>query len=77
MYEPCHEWKCSGGEHKFPCLLQCDRKEYFIEKIKEMDFEVQTQLVPYIQEVCAKMRPSLLVVLLIGAFPRLIISILC
>ena len=33
-------------------LFQCDKKEYFIEKIKQMDFEIQTQLVPYIQEVC-------------------------
>lgn len=33
------------------CAVQCERKEYFIEKIKEMDFEVQTQLVPYIQEI--------------------------
>ena len=40
-------------------FFQCDRKEYFIEKIKEMDFEVQTQLVPYIQEVFLNMFSSL------------------
>ena len=33
------------------CSFQCDKKEYFIEKITKMDFEVQTQLVPYIREV--------------------------
>lgn len=31
---------------------QCDNKEIFIEKIKEMDVEMQQLLVPYIQEVC-------------------------
>ena len=30
---------------------QCDNKEVFIEKIKEMDVEMQQLLVPYIQEV--------------------------
>ncbi|XP_065068071.1 protein Daple-like isoform X1 [Rhopilema esculentum] len=33
------------------CAVQCDKKEYFIEKITKMDFEVQTQLVPYIREI--------------------------
>ena len=32
-------------------FLQCDNKEVFIEKIKEMDLEMQQLLVPYIQEV--------------------------
>eukprot|EP00794_Sanderia_malayensis_P020632 gene20632-22667_t len=33
------------------CAVQCEKKEYFIEKIKEMDIEVQTELIPYIQEI--------------------------
>ena len=32
-------------------LFQCDNKEHFIERIKEMDLEVQKSLVEYIQQV--------------------------
>ena len=35
----------------FECLFQCDNKEHFIERIKEMDLEVQKSLVEYIQQV--------------------------
>jgi len=33
------------------CLFQCENKEHFIERIKEMDLEVQKSLVEYIQQV--------------------------
>ena len=49
-------WKLKYSIYSF----QCDRKEHFIERIKEMDFEVQTQLVPYIQEVFFTMFSGLL-----------------
>ena len=32
-------------------LSQCDNKEHFIERIKEMDLEVQRSLVEHIQQV--------------------------
>lgn len=33
------------------CAVQCERKEYFIDKIKELDVDVQTAIVEYIKEV--------------------------
>ncbi|KAJ7381954.1 positive regulation of protein localization to cilium [Desmophyllum pertusum] len=33
------------------CAVQCDNKEHFIERIKEMDLEVQKSLVEYIQQI--------------------------
>ena len=35
----------------FVLLSQCDNKEHFIERIKEMDLEVQRSLVEHIQQV--------------------------
>lgn len=34
------------------CAVQCERKEYFIDKIKELDVDVQTSIVEHIKEVC-------------------------
>jgi hypothetical protein len=33
------------------CAVQCERKEYFIDKIKGLDVDVQTAIVEYIKEV--------------------------
>ncbi|XP_048734399.1 girdin-like isoform X3 [Ostrea edulis] len=33
------------------CAVQCERKEYFIDKIKELDVDVQTAIVEYIKEI--------------------------
>jgi len=33
------------------CAVQCENKEHFIERIKEMDLEVQKSLVEYIQQI--------------------------
>lgn len=36
------------------CAVQCERKEYFIDKIKELDVDVQTSIVEHIKEVCTR-----------------------
>ena len=36
------------------CAVQCERKEYFIDKIKELDVDVQTAIVENIKEVCTE-----------------------
>ncbi|XP_011447638.3 girdin isoform X2 [Magallana gigas] len=33
------------------CAVQCERKEYFIDKIKELDVDVQTSIVEHIKEI--------------------------
>ena len=53
------------------CFFQCENKEHFIERIKEMDLEVQKSLVEYIQQVINFLfLPNVTVIRLISFFSK-------